>query len=103
MGSSAQHFYDAVRIAERIEQGIRSGRIAKPIEKRGFVGKKKEIEVNNLEDSYKGKGKNYQNYQIPTSQITSINFSKPFIPNQPHQTKFPTNTKTITKGETTDN
>ena len=28
MGSSAQHFYDAVRIAERIEQGIRSGRIA---------------------------------------------------------------------------
>jgi hypothetical protein len=103
MGSSAQHFYDAVRIAERIEQGIRSGRIAKPIEKRGFVGKKKEIEVNNLEDSYKGKGKNYQNYQIPTSQITSINFFKPFIPNQPHQTKFPTNTKTITKGETTDN
>ena len=48
MGSSAQHFYDAVRIAERIEQGIRSGRIAEPIEKKGFFGKKKEIEVNNL-------------------------------------------------------
>ena len=58
MGSSAQHFYDAVRIAEMIEQGIRSGRIAEPIEKRGFVGKKKEIEVNNLEDSYKRKDKN---------------------------------------------
>jgi len=91
MASSAQHFYDAVRIAERIEQGIRSGRIAEPIEKKGFIGNKKEIEVNNLEDSYKGKGKNYQNYQTPTSQITSINFSKPSISNQPHQTKFPAN------------
>jgi hypothetical protein len=47
--------------------------------------------VNNLENSYKEKGKNYQNYQTPTSQITSINFSKPFVPNQPHQTKFPAN------------
>jgi len=91
MGSSAQHFYDAVQIAERIEQGIRSGRIAEPIEKRGFVGKKKENEVNNLEDSYKGRGKNYQNYQTPTTQVTSINFAKPSIPNQPNQTKFPAN------------
>ncbi|KAL3583075.1 hypothetical protein D5086_017407 [Populus alba] len=45
MGSSAQHFYDVVRIAERIEQGIRSGRIVEPIEKKGFFGKKKEIEI----------------------------------------------------------
>ncbi|XP_073261622.1 uncharacterized protein [Populus alba] len=45
MGSSAQHFYDVVRIAERIEQGIRSGRIAEPLEKRGFIGRKKEIEI----------------------------------------------------------
>ena len=85
MGSSTQHFYDVVRIAERIEQGIRSGRIAEPIEKKGFFGKKKEIEVNNLEGRYQGKGKNYQ---TPTSQITSINFSKPSVPNQPHQMKF---------------
>jgi hypothetical protein len=62
MGSLGQHFYDAMRIAERIEQGIRSVRIAKPIEKKGFFGKKKEIEVNNLEGKYQGKGKNYQNY-----------------------------------------
>jgi hypothetical protein len=41
MGSLSQHFYDVVRIAERIEQGIQSGRIAKPVEKRGFVGEKK--------------------------------------------------------------
>jgi hypothetical protein len=87
MGSSTQHFYDAVRIVERIEQGIRSGRIAEPIEKKGFVGMK-EIEVNNLKGRYQVKGKSYQNYQTPTSQITSINFSKPSIPNQPHQIKF---------------
>ncbi|XP_073264252.1 uncharacterized protein [Populus alba] len=84
MGSSAQHFYDVVRIAERIEQGIRSGRIAEPIEKRGFIGKKKENELNNLE----GRSKNYQ---TPTTQVTSINFAKPSIPNQPNQTKFPAN------------
>ena len=45
--------------------------------------------MNNLEGRYQGKGKNYQNYQTSTSQITSINFYKPFIPNQPHQIKFP--------------
>nr|XP_034900655.1 LOW QUALITY PROTEIN: uncharacterized protein LOC118038417 [Populus alba] len=39
MGSSAQHFYDVVRIAERIEQGIRSGRIAEPLEKRELYAK----------------------------------------------------------------
>ncbi|XP_073261302.1 uncharacterized protein [Populus alba] len=43
MGSSAQHFYDAVRIAERIEQGIQSGRIAEPIEKKGFLGRKRKL------------------------------------------------------------
>jgi len=47
--------------------------------------------VNSLEGGYKGKTKNYQNYQTPTSQVTSINFAKPSIPNQPNQTKFPTN------------
>ncbi|XP_034932830.1 uncharacterized protein [Populus alba] len=84
MGSSAQHFYDVVRIAERIEQGIRSGRIAEPLEKRGFIGRKKEIEVNNLERRSK-------NYQIPTPRVTSINFSKPPTPNQPNPVKFPAN------------
>ncbi|XP_034899372.1 uncharacterized protein [Populus alba] len=88
MGSSAQHFYDVVRIAERIEQEKRSGRIAEPIEKRCFIGKKKENEMNNLEGEYKGRSKNYQ---TPTTQVTSINFAKPSIPNQPNQTKFPAN------------
>ena len=40
MGSSAQQFTDAVAVAERIEQGIKSERISVPIEKRGFAGKK---------------------------------------------------------------
>ena len=33
MGSSAQQFTDDVAVAERIEQGIRSGRILAPVEK----------------------------------------------------------------------
>ncbi|XP_073260177.1 uncharacterized protein [Populus alba] len=46
MGSSAQHFYDVVWITKKIEQGIQSGRIVEPVEKRNFVGgKKKEIEI----------------------------------------------------------
>ena len=40
VGSSAQHFYDAVTIAERIEQAISTGRMSKPTEKKGFTGKK---------------------------------------------------------------
>ena len=51
------------------------------VEKRGFVGKKKETEVNILEGGYKGKTKSYQNYQTPTSQVTSINFAKTSILN----------------------
>ena len=57
MGSSAQHFYDAVTIAERIEQAIRTGRMLEPTEKKGFTGKKKYSDVNNVEEVYKGKEK----------------------------------------------
>jgi hypothetical protein len=42
MGSSAQHFYDVVRIAERIEQGITAGRIIEPLKTKGFIGRKME-------------------------------------------------------------
>ena len=55
MGSSAQHFYDAVRIAERIEQGIKAGRIIEPLETKGFIGRKMEGPVNNFEDGSNGK------------------------------------------------
>ena len=55
MGSYSQHFYDAVRIAERIEQGIKARRIAMTVEKKGFIGRKREGDINNLEGGYKGK------------------------------------------------
>jgi hypothetical protein len=42
VGSAAQNFSDLVFIAERIEHAIRGGRIVDPMEKRGFVGRKKE-------------------------------------------------------------
>ena len=83
MGSSSQHFYDAVRVAERIEQGIKAGRIAEPLAKKGFIGRKREGDVNNLEGGYKGKKVNHQNPQIPTH---NINFTKPFNPN--HQSNY---------------
>jgi hypothetical protein len=42
VGSAAHNFSDLVFIAERIEHAIRGGRIVDPMEKRGFVGRKKE-------------------------------------------------------------
>ena len=81
MGSSSQHFYDVVRVAERIEQGIKAGRIAKPLEKKGFIGRKREGDVNNLEGGYKGKKVNFHNPQVPTSQFSRINFNQSFSPN----------------------
>jgi len=40
MGSSAQQFTDAVAVAERIEQGVKSGRISAPMEKKRFRSEK---------------------------------------------------------------
>jgi len=82
MGSSSQHFYNAARIAERIEQGIKAGRIAELLEKKGFIGRKIEGDVNNLEGEYKGKRVDSHNPQIPTSHVAHMNFSKPFPPNR---------------------
>jgi hypothetical protein len=80
MGSSSQHFYDAVRIAERIEQGIKAGRIAEPLEKKGFIGRKREGDINSLEGGYKGKRVDFHNPQVPTSQFSHMNISQPFPP-----------------------
>ncbi|XP_061983063.1 uncharacterized protein LOC133702756 [Populus nigra] len=82
MGSSSQHFYDVVRVAERKEQGIKAGRIVEPLEKKGFIGRKREGDVNNLEGGYKGKKVNYQNPQMPTHQFANMNFTKPFNTNR---------------------
>ncbi|XP_011015726.1 PREDICTED: uncharacterized protein LOC105119299, partial [Populus euphratica] len=90
MGSSSQHFYDVVRIAKRIEQGIKAGRIAEPLEKRGFIGRKREGDVNNLEGGYKGKRVDSYNPQIPSSQFTHMNISPPFSSNQTKNHQRPT-------------
>ncbi|XP_061951881.1 uncharacterized protein LOC133674685 [Populus nigra] len=80
MGSSAQHFYDVVRITERIEQGIKAGRIIKPLETKGFIGRKMEGPVNNFEGGSNSKITDSYNPQIPTSHVANINFNKPFSP-----------------------
>jgi hypothetical protein len=82
MGSSSQHFYDVVRVAERIEQGIKVGYIVEPLKKKCFTRRKKEGDVNNLEGGYKGTKVNYQNLQMPSPQFTNMNFTKPFNTNR---------------------
>ena len=72
MGSSAQQFTDAMVVCERIEQGVKNGRISVPAEKRGFEKK----EVNHVGDDYKGRKNTLKNYH-PPSQITNINSSSP--------------------------
>ena len=52
-------FYNIVIIIERIEQGIRASRISEPTKKKGFTGRKKDVEVSNVEGEYKVK-RNYQ-------------------------------------------
>jgi hypothetical protein len=89
MGSSSQHFYDAVRITKRIEQGIKVGRIPKPLEKKGYSGRRREGDVNNLEGGFKGKRVNYPNPQMPTPQFTNINFAKPLHPNSTNRINHP--------------
>jgi len=51
MGGSAQQFTDAMVVCERIEQGVKSGRISALTKKRGFEKK----EVNHVGDDYKGR------------------------------------------------
>jgi len=61
VGSSAQYFFDVVVITKRIKQVIRLEKIADSTKKKSFTGKRKEIEIHNIEGGYKGKRKNYQN------------------------------------------
>ena len=99
MGSSAQHFYDVVCIAERIEQGIKAGRIIEPSETKGFFGRKLKGPVNNFEGGSNDKITDSYNPQIPTSHVAHINFNKPFFPNRANASQTP---KTTTKDQTQD-
>jgi len=89
MGSSAQQFTDAVVVCEHIEQGVKSGRIFAPTEKRGFERK----EVHHVEDGYRGRKNPSQNYHTP-SQITNI---KP----EPHNFKAKNPNWKLPKGSRT--
>jgi hypothetical protein len=59
-------------VCERIEQGVKCGRIFAPTEKRGIERK----EVHHVEDGYRGKKNSSQNYHTP-SQITNIKKPEP--------------------------
>jgi hypothetical protein len=74
MGSLAQQFTDAVAVAERIEQGVKSSRISAPVDKGGFEGKKKEVYY------VKGRKNPFQKYHTPSfsPQIANINLNSSF-------------------------
>jgi hypothetical protein len=77
-----------VAVAKRIEQGVKSGRISAPTNKRGFKGKRKEVDY--VENGNKGRKNLFQNYHTPSSlsQITNINFNSSFPAKKPEpQTK----------------
>jgi len=83
MGSLAQQFTDVVVVAERIEQGVKSGRISAPVEKRGFEGKRKEVD--HVEGSYKGRKNPFQKYHTPSPspQISNVNLNLTFPTRKP--------------------
>jgi len=83
MGSSAQQFTDVEVVCERIEQGVKSGRISAPTKKRGFEGK----EVNYVGDGNRGRKNPFQNYYTP-SQIANINLNSPSLTRKPEPQNF---------------
>jgi hypothetical protein len=88
MGRSAQQFTDVVAVAECIEQGVKSGRVSAPMEKKGFEGKRKE--VNHVEGSYRGRKNPFQKYHTSSfsPQIANINLNSSFPDRKPKpQTK----------------
>jgi len=78
MGSSAQQFTNVVAVAERIDQGVKSGRISASVEKKGFEGKRKEVD--HIEGSYRGRKNPFQKYHTPSfsPQIANINLNSSF-------------------------
>jgi hypothetical protein len=49
---------------------------------KGFIGRKMEGDINNLEGGYKGKRVDSHNPQIHNSHVAHMNFSKPISLNQ---------------------
>ena len=94
VGSAAHNFSNLVFIAKRIEHAIRAGIIVDPIEKRGFVGRKKELEIHNVERGGRGRKVYQDNYNFktvtPTPSISNIKFASP-THNQNNPTNNPNN------------
>ena len=64
MGSLAQQFTNIVAVAKRIEQGVKSDRIFASVKKKGFEGKRKEVD--HIEGSYRGRKNPFQKYHTPS-------------------------------------
>jgi hypothetical protein len=88
MGSSAQQFTDVMAVAECIKQGVKSGIISTPVEKRGFESKRKKVD--HVEGSYRGRKNPFQKYCTPSPSplISNINLNPTFPTRKPEaQTK----------------
>jgi hypothetical protein len=88
VGAIAQHFIDIVIVTEQIEQAIRAGKIVNPTKNKGFTGKKKNTNLNNLE-----KRSYHNSYQEPFF-ISNVNFFNPFLKNQTNTPNNQQNTPT---------
>jgi hypothetical protein len=66
-------------MVERIEQGIRNGRISSPPKKKVLRGKKKNTD--HIKGDYKSKKNHFQNYSPPnhSSQITNLTLTHLFL------------------------
>jgi hypothetical protein len=69
MGSSAQQFTNAVAVAERIEQGVKSGRIFTPTEKKASKVKRKRLTMLRVERTH---SKNTTLHPLHPKSPTSI-------------------------------
>ena len=85
MGSSLQQFTNVVVVVERIEKGVKSDRISALTEKRGFKGKRREVD--HVEDGCRGRKNQFQNYHTP-SQIANINLNSSFPTKKPESLNF---------------
>jgi len=78
MDSLTQQFTNDVVVAERIEQGVKSGRISAPAEKKGFKGMRREVD--HVEGGYKGRRNQSQNYHTPSPPPQTLISTLHFLP-----------------------
>ena len=76
-------FTNVVAVFVRIKQGVRSGRVSMPIEKKCFKDKMKEVK--HIKSGNKGKKNQLQSYHTSSlpSKIANINLNSSFPTNKP--------------------